>query len=120
MVLTSARYHEIRRLLIHIGCDHGTLEQLKSEFREEINSQRVFERIQSLPSLFIILERRVVVGPEMVGNLCHIINRIAPRNIEIQNILYACEPNIINNDIVRPLLGQNHIAYNNDDQRRGK
>lgn len=114
MVLTSAQYHEIRRLLIYIGCDHGTLEQIKSEFREEINSQRVFERIQSLPSLFTILERRMVLGPEMAENLYRISNRVSPRNIEIQNILFAREPNIV----LPPV--QNRVAYNNDNQRRGK
>ncbi|CAG9771229.1 unnamed protein product [Ceutorhynchus assimilis] len=99
--ITQNQYLAIRDILLHLGCHAPRLQRLKTNFQSFINSQRVFEKIDSLNYLFKILEKRDVLGPEHWNNLEQIIQEVAPDNYEIQTIL---APTPIDRDLSNRVL----------------
>lgn len=86
MALNVEQYNRIRDILYD---DWGSaeLDQLKILFTLDINSKRRVEKIKTLPSLFRVLEKRDILGPEHIESLNRVIGVCAPRSVEINNII---------------------------------
>lgn len=89
MVLTLEQYNYIYSLLLEHSCSATNLQTLKERFREDINSQRTFETITSINSLWKVLEKRDVLGPEHEDRLRIIVNEIVPNNQRVLEIMYG-------------------------------
>ncbi|XP_050309656.1 uncharacterized protein LOC126745718 [Anthonomus grandis grandis] len=97
MAFTHVQYTKIRDRLCQLGgnCALKSLQFLKTTFKEDINSQRVFERIQDISYLFRILEKRDCIGPNHKKNLSIMIREIGPEDEYINRIWYGREvPNL--------------------------
>lgn len=89
MVLTLKQYNHIYTLLLEHSCSVTNLQILKERFREDINSQRTFETITSITSLWKVLEKRDVLGPEYEDRLRIIVDEILPNNQRALEIMYG-------------------------------
>lgn len=89
MVLTLKQYNHIYTLLLEHSCSANKLQILKERFREDINSQRTFETITSITSLWKVLEKRDVLGPEYEDRLRIIVDEILPNNQRALEIMYG-------------------------------
>lgn len=89
MVLTLEQYNHIYALLLEHSCSVTKLQTLKERFREDINSQRTFETITSIKSLWQVLEKRDVLGPEYEDRLRIIVDEILPNNQRALEIMYG-------------------------------
>lgn len=95
MVLTLEQYNHIHSLLLQNSCSATKLEILKERFRGDINSQRTFETINSINSLWKVLEKRDVLGPEYEDRLKIIVDEIAPNNQRVLEIMYGTYRRIV-------------------------
>jgi len=80
MVLTLPEYESLRHRLYHFVCNREHVRQLKFHFRDDINSQRSFESISSLPKLLKILEKRDVITYDQQENFEYILNIVLPNS----------------------------------------
>ncbi|XP_030747903.1 uncharacterized protein LOC115876310 isoform X2 [Sitophilus oryzae] len=86
MALTSVQYMDICNELVS-SATNTSLNLLKHNFRDVINSNRRFCKIENIHSLFKVLEKRGILCVENGSILKHIIDLIAPNNQRIQTIL---------------------------------
>ncbi|KAL1491341.1 hypothetical protein ABEB36_011950 [Hypothenemus hampei] len=97
------KYYNICDILLKMEPNDAKLHELKLAFKHDINSQRCFERINSLSSLITTLEKRDVLGPTHMNNLMIIVDKYAAtRDISIENILHSNNSFNRVNDTVLP------------------
>ncbi|XP_066147405.1 fas-associated death domain protein [Euwallacea fornicatus] len=86
MVLDPDKYYRIKTILLDLECPRERLESLKVYFKEDINSERTFERIISLNILWKTLEKRDVLNSRQEQVLQVIIDKVASQ-YERENIM---------------------------------
>ncbi|XP_018577478.1 fas-associated death domain protein [Anoplophora glabripennis] len=75
------KYSHLRNTLIGISCRDNELNILKQHFRNEIFSDRRYDRIHNLMNLIKILEKRDVISPNDISSLGYIANVLQNNDI---------------------------------------
>lgn len=86
--------------IICVHCSSEQLLSLKIIFKNEINSNRTFSKINSLADLLKVLEKRTFIGPPNIDNLIKIGSNFGiHHDCEAKNVIKTSDKNGVTNII---------------------